>query len=192
MNTQQQKNKKTEVYCISGFRDTLASPVFYPVIVVTIVLGVTSIFGFVQNPLKLKAVVNVLHQKVAESNVVSDSFKNQLYVVAKKSESQNKSTQSKSAKVLELFSNLNENSSDKMSVEGDFDRIAFNYDVTSERFWSDLDSSKFESAEEEMERKQREAATFGIPLEIDHRDNLPAEINLQDESIYAINNLNKT
>jgi len=44
---------KTEVYSISGFKDTLASPVFYPVIVVAMLLGITSILGFVQNPMKL-------------------------------------------------------------------------------------------------------------------------------------------
>ena len=82
MDTQAQKNKKLEVYSISGFRDTLASPVFYPVIVVSLVLGVASIFGFVQNPLKLKAMVNVIHQKVAKTKVVNDSLKNELYTVA--------------------------------------------------------------------------------------------------------------
>ena len=68
---------------------------------------------------------------------------------------------------------------------------SFNYDVTSERFWSDLDSSKFESAEEEMKRKERETATFGIPLEIDHRDHLPAVFDLKDASIYALIKLSK-
>ena len=76
MNTQQLSNSKPEVYSTSGFRDTLASPIFYPVIVVALVLGVTSIFGFVQNPLKLKAVVNVIQQKVATENVVNGTLEN--------------------------------------------------------------------------------------------------------------------
>ena len=191
MNTQQQKNKKTEVYCISGFRDTLASPVFYPVIVVSIVLGLASIFGFVQNPLKLKAIVNVIHQKVAETKVVNESWKNGIYRVAGHAESKKESTHTQSAKVLELFSDLDENTPEKISVEGDFERIAFNYDVTSERFWSDLDSSELESAAEEMQRKEREAATFGAPLEIDYHDSLPAKFDIKDDSIYALNKLSK-
>jgi len=191
MDTQAQKNKNLEVYSISGFRDTLASPIFYPVIVVSLVLGIASIFGFVQNPLKLKAMVNVIHQKIVKTKVVNDSFKNELYTVADHINSKKEPSHTQSTKVLELFSNLDENSPEKIFVEGDFERIAFNYNVTSERFWSDLDSSKFESAAEEMERKEREAATFGIPLEIDHHDSLPSKFNLQDDSIYALNKLSK-
>ena len=186
MNTQQHKDNKSEVYSTSGFKDTLASPVFYPVIVVSLVLGVASIFGFVQNPLKLKAIVNVIHQKVAETKVVSGSINDQLYSISERAEAEQVSY-NQHTKVIKLFSNLNKSKPEKMAVEGDFERIAFNYDVTSESFWSDLDSSKFESATEEMERKQREAATFGAPLEIDHRDSFPADFDLKEDSIYALN-----
>ena len=191
MNTQQQENNQAEVYSISGFRDTLASPVFYPVIVVSLVLGVASIFGFVQNPLKLKAMVNVIHQKVAETKVVNGSLKNGIYTLTHSTDSKKELGPTQSVKVLELFSNLDESRSEKTSVEGDFERIAFNYDVTSERFWSDLDSSKFESAAEEMERKEREAATFGAPLQIDQLDSFPADFEIKDDSIYALNKLSK-
>ena len=189
MNTQQQKNTKSEVYSISGFKDTLASPVFYPVIVASLVLGVASIFGFVQNPLKLKAMVNVIHQKVGETRVVSGSINDQLYVIAHRDDAKEVSYK-QSNEVFTLFSNLDEIKPEKMAVDGDIERIAFNYDVTSERFWTDLDSSKFESAAEEMERKEREAATFGIPLEIDTHDSYPTNFDLKDDSIYALNKIN--
>ena len=195
MNTQQQNKKKPEVYSISGFRDTLASPVFYPVIVVALVLGVTSIFGFVQNPLKLKSVVNVIQQKVAKSNLVNDSFIfNQSYGVTtdqdfiKNSELNGVRTQTQHS--FDLFSDIEISSNEKAPVEGDFERIAFNYDVTSESFWTDLDSSKLETELEKTERKDREAATFGAPLRIDDDENLPADFNIEDDSIYAINTLN--
>jgi len=73
MNKNQQSNNEPKIYSTSGFKDTLASPVFYPVIVVAIVLGVTSIFGLTQNPLKLKTVVNIIHQKVATEVTVNST-----------------------------------------------------------------------------------------------------------------------
>ena len=188
MNTLKQNNNKPEIYSTSGFRDTLASPVFYPVIVVALVLGVTSIFGFVQNPLKLKAVVNVIHQKVAVTKVVNESFREGFYSVSKSEPTLTSETSFKpSVKAFDLFSNINETTPEKMAVEGNFERIAFNYDVTSESFWSDLDSSSLETATEEMERKEKESTTFGSPLEIDHQQRFPAEYDLQDKSIYALN-----
>ena len=186
MNTHQ-KNNKAEVYSISGFRDTLASPVFYPVIVVSVVLGAASIFGFVQNPLKLKAMVDVIHSKVADTRVVSDSFSNELYRVSTRSNTTVNESFNSPKSDLELFSNLDDSVATKTPIEGSFERIAFNYDVTSDRFWSDLDSSNFESASEEMERKEKEASTFGIPLEIDQHDNFPSEFDLKDDSKYALN-----
>lgn len=188
MNSLHNKNVKSEIYSTSGFRDTLASPVFYPVIVVSLVLGIASIFGFVQNPLKLKAMVNVIHQKVAETKVVNDSFKNDLYVLTNRSLSENKSSFEQQTNNLELFSSLDQNAPEKTSVTEGFERIAFNYDITSDHFWSGLDSSTFESATEEIQRKERESTTFGVPIEIDYQDNYPAEFNLEDDSIYALNN----
>lgn len=195
MNTQQLSNSKPEVYSTSGFRDTLASPIFYPVIVVALVLGVTSIFGFVQNPLKLKAVVNVIQQKVATENVVNGTLENKLYSVTNFKDSENSLKVEPQAfnnnfdTSYELFSPNDSNELPKASVNESFERFAFNYDVTSESFWSDLDSSSLETASEEMERKEREATSFGAPLEIDHQDNYPADYDLQGKSIYALNSL---
>lgn len=191
MNTQQQSKKKPDVYSISGFRDTLASPVFYPVIVVALVLGVTSIFGFVQNPLKLKAVVNVIHQKVAKETIVNGSLENKLYSMRSRNET-HKSLKIDSEAVNDsfgLFSNAEDAELPNKSVNDGFERFAFNYDVTSGSFWNDLDSSSIETASEEMERKEREANTFGAPLEINHQEKFPAEYDLQDKSIYAFNGL---
>ena len=189
MNTQKQKNKKSEIYCSSGFKDTLASPVFYPVIVVSLVLGITSIFGFIQNPLKLKTIVSVIHQKVAVSNLVNDSLKTDLYKINMKEESKKESTDIQSIEILDLFPNTDQNYTKKMPLEGSHERIAFNYDITSESFWADLDSSKIESAAEEIERKEKEAATFGTPLQLDHKD---TEFNINDDTIYALKKSNKT
>lgn len=83
MNGQVQKNKKTEVYSISGFHDTLASPILYPVIVISLVLGIASIFGFTQNPLKLKAIVYVMHQKISDTQADVNALPNKYYATIK-------------------------------------------------------------------------------------------------------------
>jgi len=131
--------------------------------------------------------VNVIHQKVAETKVVNDSLENGLYSITSQKKVEDNEIVKQSSKVIELFSNLDRQTSEKNAIEGDFERIAFNYDVTSERFWSDLDSSKFESAAEEMERKEKEAATFGLPLEIEYQNNFPSNLEANDDSIYALN-----
>lgn len=201
MSTQQQSKKEQEVYSISGFKDTLASPVFYPVIVVALVLGITSIFGFVQNPLKLKSMVNVIQQKVATNNVVNDSYnaiqpsfvnnsisKSDLSEAQALTVKQMKNNRIQTNYALELFPDIDLSSSEKMPIAENFERIAFNYDVTSQSFWTDLDSSKLETTSEELERKAREFSTFGAPLIIDVQESLPTDFKIQNNSIYAINN----
>ena len=201
MNTQHQNKNESEVYSISGFRDTLASPVFYPVIVVTLVLGVTSIFGFLQNPLKLKSVVNVIQQKVGTREIVNDSFNlSQAYIDNMSSKNIKELTintkrnfaSTETNYAFDLFSDNETSFTKKTTVDGNFERIAFNYDVTSESFWTDLDSSRLETASEEIERKEQEATTFGAPLRIEYREISPADFNLEDESIYAINTHNRS
>ena len=201
MNTQHQNKNESEVYSISGFRDTLASPVFYPVIVVTLVLGVTSIFGFVQNPLKLKSVVNVIQQKVGTREIVNDSFNlSQAYIDNMSSKNIKELTintkrnfaSTETNYAFDLFSDNETSFNEKTPVDGNFERIAFNYDVTSESFWTDLDSSRLETASEEIERKEQEAETFGAPLRIEYRENSPADFNVEDESIYSINTHNRS
>jgi len=185
-----QHSEKTEVYSISGFKDTLASPVFYPVIVVAMVLGVTSMFGFVQNPEKLKSMVDVMHQKVATTNLVNGTVNDQLYRVSQTKQSSNNRSLESQISSFQLFTEIDTTSVEnieKMPVHKDIERIAFNYDVTSENFWTELDSSKLESATEEMERKQREAGSIGAPLEINN-EKFPTKFKLNDDSIYALNN----
>lgn len=191
MKTQQQSNKRPEVYSTSGFRDTLASPVFYPVIVVALLLGITSILGFVQNPLKLKAVVNVIHQKVTTKSVVNGSLEDKLYSVMRRNNFQKNSKIESEvlSNNFNLFPNKEITELQKVSVNESFERFAFNYDVTSESFWTDLDSSSLETVAEAFDRKQREATTFGTPLKIDHQEYIPVDYNLQDKSLYALNSL---
>ncbi len=82
MNDQKYDFHEPEIYSITGFKDILASPLFYPIVAVSVILGIASMFGFLQNPLKLKAVVNSIHNKVSISrplkkrNYQNQSFNN--------------------------------------------------------------------------------------------------------------------
>ena len=65
------KAKKEAVYSSTNMSDLLSSPVFYSVIALSFILGVSSIFGFFNNPRKLKTVVDVISQKIlVNSNII--------------------------------------------------------------------------------------------------------------------------
>lgn len=79
-------NKKEE-YSVTGFSDLVASPAFLAVLVLTFILGISSVFGFFQNPRKLKAVIDYISKRVSvsevsnsdPSRVVSNVFNNNVY-----------------------------------------------------------------------------------------------------------------
>ena len=191
MNKNQQSSNEPKIYSTSGFKDTLASPVFYPVIVVAIVLGVTSIFGLTQNPLKLKTVVNIIHQKVATEVTVNSTLDDKYYsdfdLSKTKSRLQKETLTSKQMTDTDYV--LFQANAEAKNANDTLERYAFNYDVVSESFWSDLDSTSLETPEEEIFRQQREVNSIGLPLQIDRHDNLPADYDLQGKSIYALNSL---
>ena len=62
-------NTKTMVYKTSGFSEIVASPVFFAIVVLTILLGLASSLGYLSNPLKLKAKVDNLSAKVFKPSV---------------------------------------------------------------------------------------------------------------------------
>jgi len=187
MNKNTRHNKEPEVYSTTGFKDTLASPYFYPIAVITIVLGVSSILGFLQNPLKLKAVVSVINQKVSVSSPVRSVVNRDLYSLSQSfSEKKINKQRNENAETLNIFLDYYETKISNQTDETSLQRVSFNYDVTSPQFWTDLDTSKIESASEESNRQDHEASMIGIPLESDyfqlHQDTQPL-----DDSIYTLN-----
>ena len=152
MKTQQPNKDRNEIYSTSGFKDTLASPIFYPVVVVALVLGITSMMGFVQNPVKLKTMVNVIHQKVTPSNLVNSSFRDKRYNISDENQTAATPTPFGSIEKFDAFFNIEEKDIKKTPIDDNLERIAFNYDITSEKFWTQLDTSTLETAEVEMER----------------------------------------
>jgi len=175
------KYKEPEIYSTTGFKDVLASPVFYAIAAIAFVLGVSTIFGFLQNPLRLKAVVTVIHQKVSPSAPERNIVTHNAYSL---SESFHKNTGliiNKDAKIIRYQDNteyfLNNN-----NTENSMQHVSFNYDITSDKFWNNLDSSSIESVTEELKRKEIEASLIGIPLKLDFQQ----QPNMIDDSIYVL------
>lgn len=57
------KNKQEE-YSITGFSDLIASPMLLAIIILTFILGGFSIFGFFQNPQKLRLIIDLISRRV--------------------------------------------------------------------------------------------------------------------------------
>jgi len=161
--------KADDVYRITGFSDLVSSPVFYSVLVLTIILGLSSIFGFLQNPHKLKAVVDVMSQKV------SISQHDNIRVVNRNEYSMSHSL---AAEVIDgltasypdvnrysIFAYNFYNSGFGENQTAGFKPVSFEYDITSRQFWGDLDISRIESALEESQRLSNDAFMIGAPLE---------------------------
>ena len=133
------------VYKRSEFLDLLNSNNFYTVTAIAIVLGIASAFGLVENPRKLKTVVDVLSYKVSISHPdnqkmsfqafqqerydLSASLKNHVLV---KPSSFNSATQY-------LFDDELADKSHR--IKKGIKRVAFSYDITSNKFWNDLSSA---------------------------------------------------
>ncbi len=149
--------KKEEVYTSTELSDLLSSPVFYSVIALTFILGLSSIFGFFQNPRKLKTVVDIISEKVSSIQTNTVSFDNEQYSLVQ-------------PEIDELSGRYSIFSNDLFTVSYDqnsrrsIERVSFNYDITSKRFWGNLDSSRIESAAEESRRENKDAVMIGTPL----------------------------
>ena len=142
-------NKKPldeEVYSSTELSDLLSSPVFYSVLALTFFLGLSSIFGFFENPRKLKTVVDVISEKVVTADVNTVSYRQVKY-----------SHNNDRYNILrsDLFAT---------NTVKNIESVSFNYDITSKQFWENLDSSRIESAAEESLRESSDALVIGTPL----------------------------
>ncbi len=182
MNSLKHDFREPKVYSTTGFKDTLASPLFYSVAVVALVLGIASIFGFLQNPMKLKAVANAVHDKVSVGSPVSSSPRKNLYSLTQSYTGED-IAEKKTLKIID-FTDVENNKHDPQS---DFHHVTFNYDVTANDFWSDLDTTRLESAIEESERQDFEASLIGAPLKSEYHQQPELEIMQLNDSIYSLN-----
>ncbi len=164
------KTKKEEVYSSTDLSDLLSSPIFYSVIALTFILGVTSIFGFFNNPRKLKIVVDVISQKllISPSSNTASFNANEEYLLQKYSlKTSNNSKKEISLEGIpspyNIFSKLSVASLPSNTGRSP-QRVSFDYDITSKQFWGDLDASRIESMIEENQRLNSNSLIVGSPL----------------------------
>jgi len=69
MNKKHQNNNNSDEYSVTGFSELVASPFFYSVLILTVILGLASTFGFFQNPRKLKLIIDLISQRIFISEV---------------------------------------------------------------------------------------------------------------------------
>jgi hypothetical protein len=165
------KTKKEVVYSSTNMSDLLSSPVFYSVIALTFILGLSSIFGFFNNPRKLKTVVDVISQKLLinpNSNTVSfDADEDYLlrnYSLKAMSIDLEEPTTSGNINDLYNISSRLIMLNPASSVRKEFQRVSFDYDITSKQFWGGLDANRVESAIEESQIQHRDSLMIGAPL----------------------------
>jgi hypothetical protein len=180
MNTK--NNKEIEVYSATTFSDVIASPTFYAIAIITLVLGFSSIFGFLQSPQKLKVVIDTLAKKVAvteqyqvkhsldERYQDEYSLSNSLSTLrASQTENDSESSNTLSFIDTDRYSIFAEDSSvqtnKKEVVSGAMQLASFDYDITSKHFWDDLDLSRIESAKEEIYRRSNDVLMIGVPVD---------------------------
>ncbi|MCF6189650.1 MAG: hypothetical protein L3J51_04155 [Cocleimonas sp.] len=168
-------NAKEEVYSATELSDLLSSPVFYSVLVLTFLLGLSSVFGFLQNPRKLKTVVDAISEKVSIYQNIEPGFGVDQYSSYGSSVDDVLYLENNRYSILskELFAPIDK------ATEKNIQKVSFNYDITSKQFWGNLDSSSIESASEESIRKNTENWRLGTPLSSDYYID-------QTDSIYAL------
>lgn len=164
------KNKEntSNIYSTTSLSDLVSSPVFYSVLVLTILLGLSSAFGFLQNPLRLKAVVDVISKKVSVSSKAATSSVNQKEYVISQGLQEGELERRVVSKMGDRYSIFASNFSVvRMDSSSSFSTqpVSFDYDITSRQFWGDLDISKIESALEESERKDKGSFIIDTPYE---------------------------
>ncbi|KAG1663505.1 tRNA (cytidine/uridine-2'-O-)-methyltransferase TrmJ [Nymphon striatum] len=142
-------------------------------------------------PSHLKAVANAVHNKVHIGSPVSSSPKNDLYSLNQsfKQKTDNQSTpkfvQDFEALLIETQKQTKSQTQSQNSHSG-LQRVSFNYDVTASDFWTDLDTTRLESAIEESDRHDFEASLLGAPLESEYHQQLEEELMPLNDSIYTL------
>ena len=157
---------KSPVYKITGFSDIIASPVFYSILFLALILGLSSIFGFLQNPRKLKAVVDVIHQKVSVSG---SNSRNKYSLIQSLDRMQMERDTVEPITISYLDKNrysIFSNSLDLVSMTDSAvqTKVSFDYDITSKEFWGTFDNIKAASRLDD-ELNKLDILLPGVPLD---------------------------
>jgi len=163
--------KSSAVYKRSEFSDLLTSNNFYTVSAIALVLGVASVFGFIQNPRKLKAVVDTISYKVSMSHIDNQRMSYRVF----QQEQYSLSASVKTAHNKQRYEGNNYLFGTDDAIEKqDIKRVAFSYDITSDQFWNDLDSSNIGQVKDDLRKDNYHSHDLNVLDEssalLDHSD----------------------
>ena len=168
------QSKKEEVYSSTDLGDLLSSPVFYSVLVLASFLGLLSTFGFLNNPRKLKTAVDVINQKFFMSpnsnTVIYDRNEDYLFqkyafkasIMNNAKVKQGKTYLAPIGNPYNILSKVTYFSNSSKQNRSENQRVAFDYDITSNEFWGDLDASTKNYLNDESDKF--EDLQIGAPL----------------------------
>ncbi len=149
--------KRDAVYKRSEFLDLLSSNNFYTVTAIALVLGAASAFGLIHNPRKLKTVVDVLTYKVSISHPNNQRMSFQVFQQERYdlSASLERQTQTKGHHFNKATRYLFDDTlgNDTHTISKGLQRVAFGYDITSNKFWNELNSSDIGLAKDAIPRE---------------------------------------
>ena len=187
------KNKdhtaKNEVYSATRLTDIVSSPVFFSIVILSLLLGFASAFGFLQNPRKLKAVVDVISHKLLitpyekKSRLVRQNSQ-RLLLKKEASDLINQNViQSKGGATIS-FIDSSRYSIFAQSLIGQATITEApaaiktitqqRYDITAKNFWEDVDIIQIQSSLAESDRQNR--ALLKVPTLLDSRLAKPYEL----------------
>ena len=145
------KSPNDDEYTITGFSELVASPFFYSVIVLTVILGFASAFGFFQNPRKLKLIIDLISQRVFISEVERKHgpklVSNRAYSVAEEKlqiiykRDGNVTASSLNQDRYSIFAEELVQKDRNFQAMDTTVSVAIDYDISSNQFWGDLNVS---------------------------------------------------
>ena len=154
MKNKSQNNR--EEYSITGFSELVSSPFFFSVLILTIILGLASTFGFFKNPRKFKLIIDLISQRIfiseADQNIAPKIVSNRAYSIAQKElqvvskKDGNITISSLDKDRYAIFSedfllqDINFLPKDTMVS------VSIDYNISSSRFWGDLSLNNFKSS----------------------------------------------
>jgi len=162
-------HNKTEIYSATRFSDLLASPTFYSMSAIAFVLGLSSIFGFLQSPQKLKTAVDTITKKVVLLK------QNDVKAVMNISDTTSQRIDRNNTSILSdrysIFLDGDTKESKEQAPKHSIQTIqlaSFNYDITSKHFWGDLDMNNPQTTVfDENTLKNRDSLLIGVPMRLD-------------------------
>lgn len=151
------------VYKRPEFLDLLSSNNFYTVSAIALVLGISSAFGFIDNPRKLKAVVDTLSYKVSIDHRDNQRMPYQVFQQERYDLS---ASADRKASNMHAFRGGKDFLLEKYNFSESFAKnkkpVAFSYDITSDKFWNDLSSSNIGKSQSDSHKDSYSDHTLNI------------------------------